>query len=333
MNNTLIPWLGILLAGIVAGSFAIPSKKVKELSWNQSWLNFTLAALLLLPVGIAAILAPDIFGVLSSAPGGQVVKVAVFGILWGIGALFFGLAIRHSGFAVANTLVCGIVASVGSAGPLVLGTGSLKSNEVLPLVIGLAVLCAGIGLTGYASHVRGGDESGTEQKGNATLGLIFCVLSGVFSAMINFSFAAGADLVKQSASIGVHPALTTLSVWIPALFGGFLINAGNSIVQMKRAGEMPRYKKAPLSDWVRGLAMGGLWFLALTLYGAFSLQLGESGAVFGWATYMGISIATSALWGFSTNEWKTASHKARGLMMAGVALCVAAFVIFAVGRS
>lgn len=332
MNNTLIPWLGILLAGIVAGSFAIPSKKVKELSWNQSWLNFSLTALFLLPIGIAAILAPSIFGVLSAAPINTVVKVAVFGVLWGIGALFFGLAIKHSGFAVANTLVCGIVACVGSAGPLVMGSGSLKANEIPPLLIGLAVLCAGIGLTGYASHIRGAEQSGTEKKGSATLGLIFCVLSGGFSAMINYSFAAGVNLVTESASAGVHPALTTLSVWIPALFGGFLINAGNSIVQMVRAGETTRYRKAPASDWFRGFAMGALWFLALTLYGTFSLQLGKSGGVFGWATYMGISIATSAVWGFSTTEWKTAPQRARRFMMAGVALCVAAFVIFAVGR-
>jgi len=333
MNTSLIPWLGILAAGIIAGSFAIPSKNVRQLSWNQSWLNFSLAALFILPIGISALLAPDIFQVLNAAPLREVLLVAGFGLLWGIGALFFGLAIRHSGFAVANTLVCGIVACVGAAGPLVMGTGSLAPNEVLPLLIGLLVLCSGIGFTGFASHVRGGTEIGVERKGNATLGLIFCVLAGGFSAMINYSFAAGADLVKESAAAGVNPALTTLSVWIPALFGGFLVNAGNSIVQMIRAGEVDRYKKAPASDWLRGLAMGGLWFLALTLYGTFSLRLGASGAVFGWATYMGISIATSALWGFATDEWKTAPQRARRLMMTGVALCVVAFVVFAVGRS
>jgi len=48
---------------------------------------------------------------------------------------------------------------------------------------------------------------------------------------------------------------------------------------------------------------------------------------------MGISIATSALWGFATDEWKTAPQRARRLMMTGVALCVVAFVVFAVGRS
>jgi L-rhamnose-H+ transport protein len=333
MNTNLIPWLGLLLAGIVAGSFAIPSKKVKELSWNQSWLNFSLSALLLLPIGVAAILAPDILGVLSSAPGSDVAEVAGYGFLWGIGALFFGLAIKHSGFAVANTLVCGLVACVGSAGPLVAGSGKLAANEIPPLLIGLGVLCAGIGLTGYASHIRGGDKLATEKTGSATLGLIFCVLSGGFSGMINFAFGAGEGLAAESTARGVHPALITLSIWIPALFGGFLINAGNSVFQMIRAGETERYKKAPASDWVRGFAMGTLWFLALTLYGTFSLQLGAAGGVFGFPTYMGISIATSAVWGFSTVEWKTAPQRARRFMMSGVALCVAAFVVLAVGRS
>ena len=50
-TTTLIAWAGLLLAGFFAGSFAIPSKKVRELSWNQSWLNFSLAALFILPLG------------------------------------------------------------------------------------------------------------------------------------------------------------------------------------------------------------------------------------------------------------------------------------------
>ncbi len=332
-STTLIAWAGLLLAGFFAGSFAIPSKKVRELSWNQSWLNFSLAALFILPLGISALLAPGVFGVLSSAPRQELATVAGFGILWGVGALLFGLAIAHSGFAVANTLVCGTVACVGAAGPLILGTGKLKPGEALPLAIGLAILCGGIALCGVASHLRGGGtESGAPKGGNVMLGIIFSLLSGGFSAMINFSFAAGTGLIRQAETSGIHPALTTLAVWVPALFGGFLINAGSSIIRMARAGETPRYRKAPASDWLRGLSMGGIWFLALMSYGFFSLRLGASGAVFGWAAYSGFAIVVSVLWGFATDEWKTAPQRARRFMITGVALCVLAFVVFAVGR-
>lgn len=278
-------------------------------------------------------LAPRVFGVLSSAPQAELATVAGFGILWGVGALLFGLAIANSGFAVANTLVCGTVACVGAAGPLLLGTGKLKTGEALPLAIGLLILCGGIALCGVASHLRGGQaESGAPKGGNALLGILLSVLSGGFSAMINYSFAAGTDLIKQAETAGIHPALTTLAVWVPALVGGFLINAGSSVFRMVRAGETPRYRKAPVSDWLRGLSMGAIWFLALMSYGFFSLRLGASGAVFGWAFYSGFAIVTSVLWGFATDEWKTAPRRSRRLMITGVALCVLAFVVFAVGR-
>ncbi len=321
------------MAGFFAGSFAIPSNKVRELSWNQTWLNFSLAALCILPIGIAVILAPGIFEVLSSAPPSEVATVAGFGILWGVGALLFGLAIANSGFAVANTLVCGTVACVGAAAPLILGTGKLKPGEALPLAIGLAILCAGIAICGVASQLRGSHtQSGAPKSGNAILGIILSLLSGGFSAMINFSFASGTGLIQQAETAGIHSAFTTLVVWVPALFGGFLINAGSSVFRMIRSGETSRYRKAPISDWLRGLAMGTIWFLALMSYGIFSLRLGASGAVFGWAFYSGFAIVVSVLWGFATDEWRTAPARARRFMISGVALCVLAFVVFAVGR-
>ena len=332
-STTLLAWAGLVMAGFFAGSFAIPSKKVRILSWNQTWLNFSLAALCILPMGIAALLAPGIFGVLSDTSNAELATVAGFGILWGVGALLFGLAIAHSGFAVANTLVCGMVACVGAAGPLLLGTGKLQPGEVLPLAIGLVLLCAGIAICGVASHLRGGQaESHASKGGSATLGVILSLLSGIFSAMINFSFAAGAGLIKQAETAGIHPALTTLAVWVPALLGGFLINAGSSVFRMIRAGETTRYRKAPPGDWLRGFAMGAIWFLALMSYGVFSLRLGSSGAVFGWAFYSGFAIVVSVLWGFATDEWKTAPQRARRFMITGVALCVLAFVVLAVGR-
>ena len=101
---------------------------------------------------------------------------------------------------------------------------------------------------------------------------------------------------------------------------------------MVRAGETARYRKAPLLDWLRGLSMGAIWFLALMSYGVCSMRLGPSGAVFGWAFYSGFAIVVSVLWGFATDEWKTAPQRARRFMITGVALCVLAFVVLAVGR-
>lgn len=319
MDASLITWFGIVVAGALAGSFTIPAKKIRELSWNQSWLN-CLLALSLLPLLLAAVLSPEVLRVIGSAPRGEVLTVFGFGILWGVGSRFFSLAIACSGFAVANTLVCGIVACIGSAGPLILGTGSLRPDEILPLSLGLTILCLGIGLCGLASHFREAGSGGMEKKGHAVWGIVLCLFAGLFSAMINYSFAAGAGMISAADRAGVHPALTTLAVWVPALLGGFLLNAGSSLFLMIRAGETARYKKAPAGDWLRGFSMGAIFFLSLMIYGVFSLRLGPSGAIFGWATYMGLSIATSAVWGFTTSEWKTAPQRARRFMLGGVIL-------------
>lgn len=331
MDSVIVAWLGIVVAGGLAGSFTIPSRGIRELSWNQSWLN-CLLALGLLPIGLTAVLSPAVLEVIVSTPGKQVWAIFGFGLLWGVGSRCFSLAITYSGFAVANTLVCGIVACIGAAGPLVMGTGSLETKEVLPLLSGLLVLCSGILLCGFASHVREKGEGNLARKGHALLGVVLSILAGLFSSMINYSFAAGANMISELNKSGTHPALATLAVWVPALAGGFIVNAAFSLFLMIRAGETARYRTAPLSDWARGLSMGLIFFISLMLYGVSTAGLGSSGAVFGWATYMGMSIVASALWGFATDEWKQATRKARVLMKGGVALCVLAFAIFAVGK-
>ena len=90
--------LGLLLhaiGGLAAGSFYIPFKLIKKWSWETSWLVLGFAAWIFAPIIMAWFTVPNLFDVLGAASTEVKFYTFLFGMLWGIGGLTFGLAMRN----------------------------------------------------------------------------------------------------------------------------------------------------------------------------------------------------------------------------------------------
>ena len=328
-----LAWLGILLAGCLGGSFAIPAKKVQRLTWDQTWLIYCVVALLLIPAGLALIFAPVLFESVFPANSVQVMLVAACGVGWGFGALLFALSIPRLGFSLAYAIVCGAVTLVGSVGPLILGTARIESGEGGRLAVGLGLLLVAIGVTSWASILRD-RAAGTLEKAAPTLtasliGVAVAIVAGALSAMLNIAFAYGSPMIAQATASGVSPVAASMAVWFPALLGGFIIDATATALKIRRAEGWRGFREAPAADWFRSACLGFLWLGGIITYSVSSSALGQAGAVYGWAVNGGISILVSAAWGIQTGEWKHTRRDARLWAMAGVTLFLLAFGILA----
>ena len=96
------PFAGILLialGSIGAASFYVPFKKVKSWAWESYWISQGVAAWLIAPVLFAFIFVPkgELFPIIHEAPSSAKLMAMLFGALWGIGGLTFGLSIRYLG--------------------------------------------------------------------------------------------------------------------------------------------------------------------------------------------------------------------------------------------
>lgn len=324
-------WLGILLAGVLGGSYVTPSKSIRKLAWDQTWLIYCFVGMVVLPVALAGFLAPGLFEVVFPNNPGVVLNVALCGAGWGIGASLFGLSIPHLGFAMAFAIVAGVVTLLGSIGPLLVGAAKIEREQVGGLTIGLSLLLAGIGVCAWASILRDRTKNvGMPQKasrGNSALGVVIALLAGALSALLNTGFAYGGDLITQAEAIGVSPAAASMAVWVPALCAGFLINLATISWRVTRGAGWANYLEAPLVDWLKAGSLGVLWFVSIVVYSVSSLALGKSGTVHGWAINGGVAILTSAYWGMRTGEWIGASAMSRLLALAGAALFVIAFAV------
>lgn len=324
----------VLLGGFLQGSFALPMKRMPRWRSENTWLVYSTAGMLVLPWIIASLTVPHLGKVLGAAPGAVIAEVVLFGFGWGVGSTLFGLGISRVGMALTFAIVLGITASLGSLLPLiVLHPDQLFTRQGYLLMAGLAIVVLGIVVCSMAGHRRERElSSQAVQRGGAGfwLGLVICILSGIFSAMLNFSFVFGKDLQQASLAAGASQAMSSNLIWALALSAGFLANAGYCIYLLGKNRTWGAMAQPDVSAayWLGATLMGAVWFFGIAFYGIGATGLGTLGAVLGWPVFMAMNITAANAWGAATGEWKGASRLTYGYSWAGVSvLFIAMFVI------
>ncbi len=335
MNKVVGIGLGlVLLGGFLQGSFALPMKPMTRWRWENTWLVYAIAGMLILPWVMAWMTVPHLPQAFLGAPGHILAAVALFGFGWGVGSTLFGLGIHRVGMALTFAVVLGITASLGSLLPLaVLHPEELPTRQGAFLLAGLAIVILGIVLCALAGRRREREtsrESAKTGSGGFGVGLAICILSGIFSAMLNFSFVFGTPLDQAARAQGATPAMASNAIWALALSAGFLANAGYCVylLQKNRTWGLLTQPGVPKRYWLGAMVMGLVWFFGISFYGMGATELGALGGVLGWPVFMAMNIIAANLWGAATGEWKGTSRTTYGYSWAGIsALLIAIYVI------
>jgi len=326
-----IAW--ILLGGFLSGSFALPMKRMLGWRWENTWLVYALFAMVVLPWAWAGVTVPQLGLVYRQAPVSTLAAVALFGLGWGVGATLFGLGIDRVGMALGFAVILGISASFGALLPLaILQPAQLATRQGMALLTGMATVILGIILCAHAGRLRERETSpSTETPGRSGFGwgLIICIFSGIFSAMLNFGFVFGKKLQEVTLSLGAGPAMSANSLWSLTLTAGFVANAAYCVYLLRRNRSWSLFSKpqSPTKCWLGGVLMGLLWFSGVVTYGIGASRLGPLGGSLGWPLYMAMLIITANVWGAMTGEWKGASRRSSGYAWLGMAVLVAAIYV------
>lgn len=101
--NTLIGLLIIAVGSFGQSSSYVPINKVKGWSWENFWLVQGIFAWLVFPL-LGALLAIPADGNLIELWGaGGALPAIIYGVLWGVGGLTFGLSMRYLGVALGQS--------------------------------------------------------------------------------------------------------------------------------------------------------------------------------------------------------------------------------------
>lgn len=350
------PLLGVLLhavGGFAAGSFYAPLKKVERWAWESFWLVMGLAAWLGAPWIVALLTTPRLGEVLSQSPADVAGRCILFGVLWGLGNLTFGLSVRYLGMAlgyavalgfcmVFGTLVPPIYAGLtGSADDWVKMVAMFTTPAGQAVLTGIAVCLGGIGLCGWAGMSKEAELT-DEQKKDAVeefaLGKGFAVaaMAGILSACFAFGLAAGKPIADLSQEMGTKPIFSNNAVLGVILIGGFASNAVWCIVLNIKNRTFGDYVSGTAAQQVRNYflsALGGvIWYGQFFFYGMGTTKLGEKYNFSSWSIHMAFIIVFSNLWGILFREWRGTSARTKALVWAGILTLIASTMVIGYGN-
>ena len=160
--------LGVIfhfIGGFASGSFYVPYKKVKRWSWESYWIVGGLFSWLIVPPLAAWLTLPGFSEIISSASSDVIFYTILFGVLWGIGGLTYGLGVRYLGMSLGNSVVLGFCSAFGALVPSVYynlfpAPGKTTLSEMLTttwgqvVLLGVIICLGGIYVCGRAGMLK-----------------------------------------------------------------------------------------------------------------------------------------------------------------------------------
>lgn len=322
----------IALGAFCQSSCYVPINKIRDWSWESYWIVQGIFAWLVFPFLGALLAVPEgnsLFEAYAAHPA-DALWTLFFGILWGVGGLTFGLSMRYLGVALGQSIALGTCAGLGTLLTPVF-TGNTQ-DLTFPVIVGVAVTLAGIGIIGVAGHLKSAALSEEEKKEavkdfNFTKGIVVALLAGFMSACFSIGLGFGERLCfEESADM-----FKTLPATFLVTVGGFLTNLVYCFYQNARNKTWGDYGKTALyANNLFFCALAGvLWYSQF-----FGLSLGKGFLTaspvliaFSWCILMSLNVTFSNVWGILLKEWKGCSPRTIAVLLAGlVVLIVSSFL-------
>ena len=99
MNAVILGVVITLVAGVLNGSFASPTKYARKWKWENIWAVWAVFALFLTIWPTAILTVPDLFSLYGLAGTGPLLLVIAFGLGNGVAQIFFGLGVAAIGLS------------------------------------------------------------------------------------------------------------------------------------------------------------------------------------------------------------------------------------------
>ena len=239
------PLLGVIfhwIGGFCSATNFIPFRRIKRWSWEVYWIIQGFAAWIVAPSLLAWIFIPHAWSILGEIWRTQPSSIGyaiLFGVLWGVGGITFGLAIRYLGIALGYAIALGLCAFFGTLVPPIyhreIGT-LLHQTSGKIILLGVFICLIGVAVNGAAGYSKENEitpeekaEAG-ERDYNFGKGIAIAVLAGFMSSFFAFGLDAGkpiGDLTAThlvAAGLGSRLVLKNLPILIVVLLGGFITN-------------------------------------------------------------------------------------------------------------
>lgn len=330
--------IGLLIIAVGAfcqSSCYVPINKIKSWSWESYWIVQGVFAWIVFPLLGALLAVPQgesLTGLFASTDSFKLWMTVLFGVLWGVGGLTFGLSMRYLGVALGQSIALGTCAGLGTImGPVLLNVFFPELDALQSLtaavITGVVVTLIGIAVIGVAGAMKSRSLSEEEKRAavkdfNFPKGIAIALLAGFMSGCFNVGLTFGADISFP----GTDPLFATLPATLLVTLGGFVTNAVYCFWQNTANHTWADYGNTGV--WGNNLlfcALAGLlWYSQF-----FGLALGkgfipETSALYtlSFCILMAFNVVFSNVWGIILKEWKGCSGSTIAVLVAGIIILI-----------
>ncbi|MDD3587060.1 MAG: L-rhamnose/proton symporter RhaT [Thermoguttaceae bacterium] len=349
-------WLG----GLASGSFYVPYRFVRKWSWEVYWLAGGFVSWIIAPWLLALLLTKSLLPTIAASWAMEpqaVIWSFLFGMMWGVGGLTFGLTMRYLGMSLGMAVALGYCTVLGSLMPPVFQgtftTQILGTQAGLINLFGLGICALGIALAGTAGMSKEREMSEDAKRESIkefsfTKGIIVATISGVFSAGMAYGMAAAEPLSYVSKYFGTGDIWSGLPKLCVILLGGFTTNFIWCMILLLKNGTLYQFFSRDVRErdaqghegtpvavnmfWNYFFsALAGLtWYMQFFFYSMGETQMGDF-KFSSWTLHMASIIIFSSLWGIALKEWAGTSRLTKTLLALGIGTLL--YSTFVVGYS
>jgi L-rhamnose-H+ transport protein len=282
----------------------------------------------------------------------------MFGVLWGLGGLTFGLTMRYLGMSLGMAVALGYTAAFGTLMPPIFrgefASEVLGTRSGLVILVGVAICMLGIIFAGAAGMSKEKEMPDAQKKEtikefDLKRGLLVATFSGVMSACFAYGLAAGDPIKALTIKHSTPPLWQGLPVLVVLLLGGFttnfiwciILNFKNrtgyqyfSSASPDDAGARPpsSLNRAPmLSNYFFSALAGTTWYMQFFFYTMGETQMGRY-KFSSWTLHMASIMIFSTLWGIALKEWKGTGVRTKSLLALSLAVLVTSTIVVGYGN-
>jgi L-rhamnose-H+ transport protein len=331
-----------LLGASCAASFYAPIEKVRRWSWETTWAVAGLFSWILLPIGVSLFLLPDFQGFYASMGTHLLLKVALFGAMWGVGNVSYGLTMRHLGMSLGIGVAIGVTLVVGTLiPPLLHGQAAMlfTTRGGQFTMAGVIVALIGVATVSYAGHQKERQLSGETREFNVKLGLLLAVLCGVFSSGMSFAIDAARPMEAAALHLGVNPLYAALPSYVMIMGGGAVVNLSYCFVRLaalKRLSlraDLAQPGGTVLRNGLLAAAGGIMWYLQFFFYAWGAANVPQRLFYVNWMLHMSMYVLCGGLVGLALGEWAGVGSRPVRLLWAGILVIIAAANLVGLGMA
>lgn len=334
-----------LLAGLVNGSFAAPTKYMTDWKEENIWFYFSFWGFLVFPWLTLFLLSPLQLNFMIYLPPKVLLFTIIGGLVWGIGQLTCSLAFGLIGLGLTQI----INISMGTAGaaliPLLWHKGLLSSTYGMVQCIGILIFVIAVVIGVKAGSDRDKnkkldstannsvkDVSSGIQAGKAFLGVLCAIIAGVGSVFQGVSYAYANPVISDvTIKYGMGSLAASIATWVivfTAAWIPYMIYFLILCIKRKSLGII--FKSGKMNNYVYLFVVMafGYWGSVVFFSRASSLIGGALAPTIAWPLFMIFIILAANFWGWVSGEWKNAGTKATTKIWFSIALFIVAIIVF-----